>query len=428
MSVLTAQPSASPALTLSKAGRPIEAYRSVRTKSESLAAPLGVEDRCVQSMPDTSPTKWHLAHCTWFFETMLLKAFAPNYKPFDKAYATLFNSYYESFGPRHPRPQRGLLTRPSCADIARYRAYVDEHIEDFIAQADETVWQKAAPLLTLGCHHEQQHQELILTDILHAFSLNPIQPVYRPFKRGATKNTAALDWIVCNGGMQRIGHVGPAFAFDNEGPAHHVYVDRFRIASRPVINAEWLAFIEDDGYQRPEFWLSDGWAVVQQEQWNAPLYWSRDDDGQWSRFTLGGLIDLDPAAPVCHVSFYEADAYARWAGKRLPTEQEWETVARTREIGGNFQDNGIFDPQSADHGQFFGDVWEWTQSPYVAYPRFKSAVGAVGEYNGKFMVNQIVLRGGSCATPANHIRPTYRNFFYPNARWQFSGLRLADDL
>ena len=415
MAFLTAPPSVHPLQAPYGAAEPASRgdaqrlYRGVRAHSDALAAPLTDEDRSIQSMPDASPTKWHLAHTTWFFETMVLQAFAADYEAFNPAFATLFNSYYESLGPRHPRPQRGLLSRPSCAEITQYRAYVDECVEAFIAGADAATWAKAAPLLTLGCHHEQQHQELLLTDILHAFSLNPTFPVYAARSdRGATSQKIS-HWIACDGGLQVIGHDGTGFAFDNEGPAHDVYVAPFCIASHSVTNAEWLAFIDDGGYRRPELWLSDGWATVQQHGWSAPLYWIAERES-WRRFTLGGVIALDDTAPVCHVSYYEADAYARWCGKRLPTEQEWETVARDCP---NFLNSG---------------VWQWTQSPYTPYPRFKAAVGAVGEYNGKFMVNQMVLRGGSCATPAGHIRATYRNFFHPHARWQFSGVRLAADI
>ena len=411
MALLTApttlRPQRAPPEALTRADT-LRFYRTVRSHSEVLAAPLTDEDRCLQSMPDASPTKWHLAHTTWFFETMVLKPFAAGFSAFDPSFATLFNSYYESLGSRHPRPQRGLLSRPSSADVARYRAHVDACVEAFIAQVDEATWQKAAPLLTLGCHHEQQHQELLLTDILHAFSLNPTFPAYTSASSCAAAQSIS-QWIACDGGLQTIGHEGADFAFDNEGPLHDVYLVPFCIASQPVTNAEWLAFIHDGGYRRPELWLSDGWAAVQQYAWTAPLYWIAGNN-DWRCFTLCGLRDLDRAAPVCHVSYYEADAYARWCGKRLPTEQEWETAARAC-------------PDFLKSG-----VWQWTQSPYTAYPRFQPPAGAVGEYNGKFMVNQMVLRGGSCATPADHIRTTYRNFFYPQARWQFSGVRLAADI
>ena len=400
-------------------------FRAVRAQSEALAAPLTPEDQCIQSMADASPAKWHLAHTTWFFETMVLRPFVAHYACFDPAFSGLFNSYYESLGAPHPRPQRGLLSRPSCADVARYRAHVDACIESFAADADRTTWEKAAPLLMLGCHHEQQHQELLLTDILHAFSLNPTFPVYRAGTRAASSAAGKHRWISYDGGLQKIGHDGEGFAFDNEGPAHDVYVAPFCMASHPVTNGEWLIFMADGGYRRPELWLSDGWAEVQKNVWTAPLYWI--DGDTWSRFTLGGIVPLDPTAPVCHVSYYEADAFARWCGKRLPTEQEWETVAGGSLIDGNFLESEALEPQATEQPQMFGNVWQWTQSPYVPYPRFKPAAGAVGAYNGKFMVNQMVLRGGSCVTPSEHIRPTYRNFFYPHMRWQFTGVRLAAD-
>jgi ergothioneine biosynthesis protein EgtB len=405
-------------------------YRSVRAQSEVLAVPLCAEDQTVQSMPEASPTKWHLAHTTWFFETMVLSAFGGDYVPFDPTYAHLFNSYYESLGARHPRGQRGLLTRPSCTEIGHYRAHVDRHIETFVAGVDDAAWERAAPLLTLGCHHEQQHQELILTDVLHAFSCNPLWPAYRPPIERASRSAPALEWIAFDGGDIEIGHSESGFAFDNECPVHAVKLAPYRLASRAITNAEWFAFMNDGGYRRPELWLSDGWATAQKENWSAPLYWTQLDDA-WLRFTFGGLVATDASAPVCHISYYEADAYARWAGKRLPTEAEWEAAARTVPCTGNFLDDGDLEPAPAKKSgldQMFGDVWEWTASPYTAYPGFKPNPGAVGEYNGKFMINQMVLRGGSCVTPASHIRATYRNFFYPQARWQFAGLRLAEDV
>ncbi|MBS0470627.1 MAG: ergothioneine biosynthesis protein EgtB [Proteobacteria bacterium] len=376
-------------------------YRIVRSHTEDLAAPLSAEDQALQSMPDASPTKWHLAHTTWFFEAVVLAKFEPTYVPFDPAYAYLFNSYYEGLGPRHPRPQRGLLSRPSLPDILAYRRHVDAAMVRLIAmRADDVL-----PLVTLGLHHEQQHQELILTDILHAFSINPLLPAYgRP---DAPHAASPQSWIAHPGGIVAVGHGGSGFAFDNEGPRHEVLLRPFRIADRPVSNGEYLGFVEDGGYRRPEFWLSDGWAMIQREQSNAPIYWRGGPDG-WSTFGLGGLGPLDLNAPVSQVSFYEASAYAAWAGGRLPTEFEWEAVQ----------------PQLS--GQ--GEVWEWTRSSYDPYPGFVPFEGDAAEYNGKFMVGQLVLRGGSRATPPGHIRPTYRNFFPPSARWQFSGIRLAGDL
>ncbi len=376
-----------------------QAYRAVRAHSEALAAPLSAEDCAIQSMPDASPVKWHLAHTSWFFETVILSR-RPGYKVFDPSFAYLFNSYYEALGPRHPRPRRGLITRPTLDEVHAWRAHVDAAMT---AACEDPALHDA---ITLGLHHEQQHQELILTDIKHGFFCNPLLPAYRGDAPGLHP-CAALEWREHPGGIAGIGHDGPGFAFDNETPRHQVLLYPFRIASRPVSNGEYQAFIADGGYRRAEFWLSDGWARVQDEQWQAPLYWLKDDDGTESVFTLHGVQPLDPHAPVEHVSFYEAAAYAAWAGKRLPTEFEWEASA------------AMF-----DHGA----VWEWTRSSYDPYPRFKPFEGIAAEYNGKFMVGQMVLRGGSTATPPGHGRDSYRNFFPPSARWQFSGIRLAEDI
>lgn len=376
-----------------------QAYAGVRAYSEALAAPLSAEDCALQSMPDASPVKWHLAHTSWFFETVILSR-RPGYKPFDPRFAYLFNSYYEALGPRHPRPRRGLLSRPSLDQVYAYRAHVD------VAMAEACADESLHDLITLGLHHEQQHQELIVTDIKHAFFSNPLLPAYRstpPEPRMA----APVNGVSIPGGVSLIGHDGSGFAFDNEGPRHQVLLRPFRIASRAVTNGEYQAFIADGGYRRPEFWLSDGWAKAQEENWEAPLYWLKDDDGSESIFTLSGVQRLDPHAPVEHVSLYEAAAYAAWAGARLPTEFEWEAAA----------------PLLAH-----GEVWEWTRSSYDPYPGFKAFEGVAAEYNGKFMVGQVVLRGGSLATPPGHIRATYRNFFPPQARWQFSGIRLAEDI
>ncbi len=417
-------------------------YEGLRNQTRALAVPLSAEDQSVQSMPEASPTKWHLAHTTWFFETFVLSAHQADYKPFDENYRVLFNSYYEAVGAKHPRAQRGLLTRPSCDDVGRYRAHVDSHMASFMASfatGPRAAWDKLAALIVLGCHHEQQHQELILMDILHAFSCNPLRPAYAPRVAQAPRADAALRWINFPGGDYDIGHRGPNFAFDNESPCHVVKLQPFAMGSRAVNNGEWLEFIEAGGYAKPELWLADGWDVVRKEGWNAPLYWSTDARGAWQRFTLGGEGPLDPAAPVCNISYYEADAYARWRGKRLPTEAEWEVAADSQSVSGdiagaNLLETGALEPLAPAWGDgygpqaMFGDVWEWTQSPYTAYPGFKPGDGAIGEYNGKFMINQMVLRGGSCLTPASHIRATYRNFFYPHMRWQFAGLRLADTL
>jgi ergothioneine biosynthesis protein EgtB len=376
-----------------------QTYAQVRAHSRALAAPLSAEDCAIQSMPDASPVKWHLAHTSWFFETVILSQ-RPGYKPFDPRFAFLFNSYYEALGPRHPRPRRGLLTRPSLEDVYAYRAHVDAAMAE---ACDDPAFHDA---ITLGLHHEQQHQELLLTDIKHAFFSNPLLPAYSD-RAPAAQAASAQDGISIPGGVSLIGHDGSGFAFDNETPRHQVLLRPFRIAARPVSNGEYRAFIEDGGYRRPEFWLSDGWARVQDEHWEAPLYWLKDDDGTESVFTLSGVRPLDPHAPVEHVSFFEASAYAAWAKARLPTEFEWETASAL-----------------IDHGQ----VWEWTRSAYDPYPGFKPFAGVAAEYNGKFMVGQIVLRGGSVATPPGHIRATYRNFFPPHARWQFSGIRLAEDI
>ena len=409
-------------------------FARVRGDSEALAAPLTPEDQSIQSMPDVSPTKWHLAHTTWFFETFILGRFDPAYRAFDPAFHYLFNSYYEAEGPRHPRPQRGLLSRPSCADVAAYRDHVDAAMARLIEGAADETWRDAAPLIELGLHHEQQHQELILMDIKHVFSCNPLRPAYQPPRRRAPGRAAALDWIDFAGGLVSIGHDGGGFAFDNETPCHRVWLEPFRLATRPVNCGEFAEFVAAGGYAEPEFWLSDGWAMLQQQGWECPLYWRRADDG-WRIFTLSGEKRLDPAEPVVHVSFYEADAYAKWTGKRLPTEAEWEVAAYGMPLVGNLADSRRFhpgvDPGGAERAgglrQMIGDVWEWTASPYVPYPRFRAVSGAIGEYNGKFMSSQMVLRGGAAVTPPGHIRASYRNFFPPSARWAFSGLRLADD-
>ena len=404
-------------------------YATVRRASEVLCQPLAPDDYGLQAMPDTSPPKWHLAHATWFFETFLLKPFLPGYHPFHPQFEHLFNSYYEQVGTPFPRPQRGLLSRPTTEEIYRYRATVDAAMSALIAEADERHWGEVAARATLGCHHEEQHQELLLTDIKYGLSINPLRPAYRAdLPQTPAMKVAALEWAEHPAGVREIGHDGAGFAFDNEGPRHRVLLPDYALASRLVTNGEYLAFIEAGGYARSEYWLADGWRAARERQWQAPLYWERSD-GRWRLHTLAGMRPLNESEPVCHVSYYEADAYARWAGKRLPTEAEWEAIAQDEPVHGNLRENGLLHPSPAapEARQFFGDVWEWTASSYAPYPGYRPERGALGEYNGKFMVNQLVLRGGSCVTPAAHVRASYRNFFYPADRWQFSGIRLAED-
>jgi ergothioneine biosynthesis protein EgtB len=394
-------------------------FAASRATSERLASPLSAEDCALQSMPDASPVKWHLAHTTWFFETFVLERFAPRYRPFDPSFRILFNSYYNGVGDQHPRPERGLVSRPDIATVRAYRKHTDEAVAALLGDPPP----EAAALIELGINHEQQHQELILTDLLHLFSCNPTHPVYREAPAAVAARGYEMKWHRFDGGLVEVGHDGNGFAFDNEGPRHRTYVAPFRIASRAVTNGEFADFIADGGYRRHDLWLSLGWDTVNARRWTAPLYWQRDGNRS---FTLHGLRELDLHAPVSHVSFFEADAYARWAGARLPTEFEWECAASNLPIDGNFLDSNALEPL-AQSAQLFGDVWQWTRSEYAPYPGFRPAPGAVGEYNGKFMCGQYVLRGGSCATPRSHIRATYRNFFPPEARWQFSGIRLAQD-
>jgi ergothioneine biosynthesis protein EgtB len=404
-----------------------ERYREVRAATERLAAPLSPEDCTAQSMPDASPVKWHLAHTSWFFETFVLEPL-PGFRPFDPAYRVLFNSYYHSVGEQHLRPERGLVTRPGLEEVRAYRRHVDAQL---IAAAERGRLDAAAlGVVELGLHHEQQHQELILSDVKHLLSRNPTAPAYQRAKGERGGEAPPLVWHAHPAGLREIGHDDGGFAFDNEGPRHRVFVHAFALASRATTNAEFLAFMADRGYERPELWLSDGFAAVQSEGWRAPLYWT-ERDGAWQRFTLSGLAPVAPAEPVTHVSAYEADAYARWAGARLPTEAEWEIAAAGAPVAGNFVESGRLEPAPAPAGrgptQLFGDVWEWTSSAYAPYPGYRPLAGALGEYNGKFMANQLVLRGGSCASPASHLRASYRNFFPAGARWQWSGIRLARD-
>jgi ergothioneine biosynthesis protein EgtB len=405
---------------------PLHCYKRIRDTTVALTGSLSAEDCAIQSMADASPAKWHLAHTTWFFETFVLQPHVPGYHVFDPAYGYLFNSYYNGIGERHPRPERGMLSRPSLDEVLAYRRHVDEAIVQI-----ENIPVEALARVELGLHHEQQHQELILTDVKHLLSRNPLKPAYQKNWPLTSIRARAPRWIEFPGGLYEIGHSGPGFAFDNETPRHRVWLEDFEMASHLVTHGDFMSFIDDGGYRRPELWLSAGWDAVQARGWEAPEYWTRRDGG-WHTFTLHGEVPVDPNTPICHVSFFEAEAFARWANARLPTEAEWEVAARGLRIEGNFLESGALHPlalrEDVDDGalaQAFGDVWEWTRSDYVPYPGFQTAPGAVGEYNGKFMSSQYVLRGGSCATPESHIRLTYRNFFPPEARWQFSGLRLA---
>jgi ergothioneine biosynthesis protein EgtB len=413
-----------------------DTFVAVRSRTLALIEPLEVEDLVVQSMPDASPARWHLAHTTWFFESFVLFPFAPGFSPFDPAFGLLFNSYYHALGERWRRPDRGLLSRPTVRRVLEYRRATDERVEALIADARDEDWPRLAERITLGLEHEEQHQELLLMDVKHLLGLNPLGPAYRPEctrppRAAPPVQLAPLRWIEGPVGAVQIGAAGEAFAFDNEGPRHTTWLQPYALAHRLVSVGEYLAFVEDGGYRRPELWLSDGWATVEREGWEAPLYWRREQ-GRWSVFSLDGWGPLDATEPVAHVSYFEADAYARWAEARLPTEAEWEALAAGAPVRGNLLESGALHPRpaSAEAGglaQLFGDVWEHTRSAYSPYPGYRPPPGALGEYNGKFMSGQQVLRGGSALTPAAHVRASYRNFFHPHQRWAMQGLRLARD-
>ncbi len=422
-------------IDVTDAGALTARYLAVRSYTEDLAAPLSSEDQTVQSMPDVSPTKWHRAHITWFFETFVLEPYEAEFKRYDEIYNFLFNSYYEQVGDRFPRPERGLISRPGAFEVTEYRRNVDTRIERLLASADEMTLKEVAPLIILGCHHEQQHQELILMDIKHVLSINPIEPAYVETPHSLSVDPGPLNWIDFDGGIVEIGvdEGAPGFTFDNEGPRHEALLRPFKLADRLITCGEWLEFMASDGYHRSELWLSEGWHTRNAADWDAPLYWKPSETG-WQIHTLNGTRPIDPHEPVCHVSFYEADAYATWANARLATEFEWERAAELHLESNDNQDvSPTLHPQHAGAAssalrQMIGDCWEWTESAYRPYPGFAVTEGAIGEYNGKFMINQMVLRGGCAFTPPGHVRSTYRNFFPPHTRWQLSGVRLAADL
>ncbi len=403
-------------------------FQTVREHTEQICKPLATDDYQIQSIPQTSPPKWHIAHVSWFFEAFLLPHFKPDYKPFHPQFDFLFNSYYYTHGDMHPRTQRGLLARPTVDEVYEYRAHVNQEVLALMADVANDQWDELAFRVTLGLNHEQQHQELLLMDIKHNFSMNPLLPVYRDDLKIPQGETRQMNWLEQAAGIHHIGHDGDGFSYDNETPRHEVLLRGHRLADRLVTNAEYLEFMQDNSYHNPALWLSDGWALIQREQWQHPLYW-RQKDEHWFQFTLSGLRELNPHEPVCHISFYEADAYARWLGKRLPREDELELVLAQHAVKGNFQDKDLLHPAPAtESAQWYGELWAWTTSAYSAYPGFKTLAGAMGEYNGKFMSNQIVLKGGSCITSKTHMRASYRNFFYPDERWAFTGLRLAEDV
>jgi len=406
----------------------ISRYHQVRQDSLDICAPLEKEDYTIQTCSEVSPPKWHLAHTTWFFESFILNHYQPDYKVYHPQFDYLFNSYYETVGKPFPRAQRGLLSRPTVEEVLQYRQYVDKAITELLEHTVNKTDSKLEFLLALGLNHEQQHQELLYTDIKHIFAFNPLRPVYKPRSYPSIQPPERYSWLDIKAGTYNIGNEQNTFAYDNEGPRHRVLLDDFSIANRPVNNQEYLEFIEDDGYKNPALWLADGWKHMNNSQCHHPLYWEKKND-EWWYMTLSGLKPVDLSAPVTHVSFYEADAYARWCGHRLPSEAEWEIAADAYPANrGNYRETGLLQPIARPEApDFFGNVWEWTQSPYQSYPGFKPLQGSIGEYNGKFMCNQMVLRGGSCVSPVEHLRHSYRNFFYPHERWQFTGIRLAKD-
>jgi ergothioneine biosynthesis protein EgtB len=409
----------------------IEKYKSVRNFFRVLCEPLETEDYVIQSMPDVSPTRWHLAHTSWFFEAFVLQKAIKNYKSLHPQYNFLFNSYYVQIGERFTRAKRGFLSRPTVKEVYEYRDYVDNKVIDFISNISEELFAEYGPVIEIGINHEQQHQELMLTDIKHVFSMNPLHPVYSENYTPIVDGIPEMSFRKFDEGLYEIGHPGDDFGYDNEFPRHKVYLESFALADRLITNREFIDFMDDGGYKKSELWLSDGFSKAEQDNWQAPMYWEKRE-GEWWNFRLNGFHRVDPNEPVCHISYYEADAFARWAGYRLPTEEEWETAAGNIPLSGNFVENSNFHPIPLSGkkalNQMFGDVWEWTMSPYMPYPGYKTLPGALGEYNGKFMSNQMVLRGGSCATSLSHIRKYYRNFFYPDSRWQFMGLRVAKDI
>ena len=417
------------------AGALVTAFSTVRQTTEELCKTLATEDYVIQAMADVSPTKWHIAHVTWFFETFLLKPHLVGYESLNPQYEYLFNSYYNTVGPQYFRHDRGLLSRPTVAEVYEYRSHVDRGMMALLEQVTPEKLMEIAPVVELGLNHEQQHQELLITDIKYNLSINPLRPAFHDVIIPRGTSTPALRWHEHSGGVREFGFDGPGFTFDNETPRHTALLQPHRLASRLVTCGEFLEFIDDGGYQRHDLWLSQGWGVVQERGWQSPLYWEHID-GARQLYTMSGMQSLDQHSPVCHVSYFEADAFARWAGKRLPTEEEWEAAADGIPLQGNLQESGILHPVALGEAaasentpqQLIGDVWEWTQSAYLAYPGYKPLTGGLGEYNGKFMMSQMVLRGGSCATPQSHIRTTYRNFFYPADRWQFKGFRLAEDV